>query len=563
MKKLVVASLLIAGIFSFNSWARIGSPSGGPKDETPPVLEWARPDTLATNVSTNLKEIELHFDEYVQVKEYNKNVVVSPPLEKNPIVFPQSLAEKTIRIKLQAPLQANTTYSFNFGDAIQDYNEGNKLSNFSYVFSTGNYIDSLSIKGKVYPGFDFELPKKTLVGLYKIDESYNDSIILKNKPYYISRINENGEYNLKYLSPGDYKIVAFEDVIENSKYDPAKEKLAFKNEIISLNGNENIDLKLFKEKPTYRVTNSEMKGIGQIVFRTEGAEEEIKITPIGKEFTTAFVDSHFEKDSVNFWFNPAVDKLENKTERLRFAVQHKDKIDTLSVLYKTPVKEYKINFNSFDDKNFAPNKNYKIAGSAPIKSIDKSLISVFKDTIQIPFDVKIDEIDKQVVSFDFKKDLGEKFEINIYPNAITDIFEAKNDTLVYQFKTGVREDFGNLKVKVTNLAEDIPVFLQLIKKGKDFEVIEERKGIDKTFDFKNLLPGEYYLRLLVDENKNGIWDSGNLLKQTQPEPVYIYPSKITIRALWDTEETWIIGNESERFIYKKEEIEDPKNPKKK
>ena len=562
MKKLVVASLFITGIFSFNSCARIGSPSGGPKDETPPVLEWARPDTLATNVSTNLKEIELHFDEYVQVKDYNKNVVVSPPLEKNPIVFPQSLAEKTVLIKLQAPLQANTTYSFNFGDAIQDYNEGNKLSNFSYVFSTGNYIDSLSVKGKVYPGFDFELPKKTLVGLYKIDETYNDSIILKNKPYYISRVDEKGNYNLKYLSPGDYKIIAFEDVIENSKYDPSKEKIAFKNEILSLKGDEVVDLKLFKEKPKYRVTNSEMKGVGQIVFRTEGAEEDIKVIPVGKEFKTAFVDSHFEKDSVNFWFNPNVDKLENKTERLRFAVQHKDKVDTLSVLYKTPIQEYKINFNSFNDSKFQPNQNYKIAGTAPIKSIDKSLINVFKDTIAIPFDVRIDDVDKQVVLFDFKKDLGEKYEINVFPNAITDIFEAKNDTLVYQFNTGVREDFGNLRVKVTNLEEDVPVILQLIKRGKGFEVVEERKSVSKVFEFNHLNPGEYYLRLLVDENRNGIWDSGNLLTGTQPEPVYIYPSKITIRALWDTDETWIIGKESEQFIYFKEEVVDPKNPKK-
>lgn len=561
MKKLVFASLIFAGILSFNSCARIGSPTGGPKDITPPVLEWSRPDTLATNVSVNTKEIELHFDEYVQVKDYNKNVVVSPPLERNPIVFPQSLAEKTIRIKLQAPLQENTTYSFNFGDAIQDYNEGNKLSNFSYVFSTGNYIDSLTIKGRVFPGFDFELPKKTLVGLYKIEEEYKDSLILKNKPYYISRVDENGTFNLNYLSPGDYKIVAFEDVIENSKYDQGKEKIAFKEEIISLNGNQSIDLKLFTEKPKYRVTKSEMKGIGQIVFRTEGAEEDIKITPIGKEFTTAFVDSHFAKDSANFWFNPTVDKFENKAERLRFAVQHKDQIDTLSVLYKTPIQEYKVNFKAINESKLPPNQNFKLAGSAPIKSIDKSLINVFKDSVQIPFNVQIDGIDKQVLSFDFKKDFGEKFEINIYPNAIIDLFGAKNDTLVYQIKTGVKEDYGNLKVRVDNLAADVPVFLQLIKKNKTFDVLDERKGIDKVFEFTNLNPGEYYLRLLVDANKNGIWDAGDLLNQIQPEPIYIYPSKIIIRALWDTEETWIIGKESEEFIYRKEEIIDPKNPK--
>jgi len=569
MKKFIFAffvSLFFIGIFSFNSCARMGNPTGGDKDTIPPVLLWAKPDTMALNVNPLIKEIELHFDEYVQVKDYNKNVVISPPLAKNPIVFPQSLAEKTVRIKLQAPLDVETTYSFNFGDAIQDYNEGNKLSNFTYVISTGNYIDSLRIKGNVYSGFDFELPKKTLVGLYKIDEEYTDSLILKNKPYYVSRVNENGEFDLKFLRNGKYKIIAFEDVIENTMYDPIKEKIAFRSEVIDLNEPiENISLKLFSEKPKYRVTNSEMKGLGHLVFRTEGADEEIIITPISREFSTAFIDAHPTKDSVNFWFNQEVDKIENKTERLRFTIQHKDSIDTVTVLYKVPVidkdkdKGYEAIFKRVKDGKLPPDKSFKIVGSAPIKTINKSLINVFKDTIEIPFEVSIDEVNKQVLNFDFKKDLNESFEINVFPNAIIDLFDAPNDTLVYQFKTGAREEYGNLKVKIENIAKDIPVFLQLIKKGQNFDIVEEQKGLERLFTFNNLIPGDYYLRLLVDENKNGIWDSGNLLKQLQPEPVYIYPSKITIRALWDTEETWIIGNDSDKFLLQKEEVTEIKN----
>lgn len=553
MNKAVVLSLFLLGIISFNSCARQGTPSGGPRDETPPKLIGSNPDTLAVNVDPNIKEIEINFDEYIQIKEYSKNSVISPPFDRNPIVTPISMAEKKVKIKLQEPLQPNTTYSFNFGDAIQDYNENNKLSNFNYVFSTGSYIDSLSIKGKIYTGYDFDLPKKVLVGLYKYDQNFNDSIIIKQKPYYIARVNENGEFNLKYLRDGQYKIIAFEDALENTKFDFGKEKIAFNNEVIELKENQNVDLKLFRQKPSYRIVKSEQKGFGQLLFKTEGAGQPIKITPIGRDFKTAKIDIHLEKDSVNFWFNPEVEKFENKSERLRFAIQHKEKIDTVSLLYTTPIKEYELTFKPLNDSKLAPNQNFKILASAPIKSIDKSLINVFRDTIEIPFDVNIDSINKQIIHFNFKKDLAEKFEVNALPKAFIDHFEAPNDTLVYQPNTGTREDFGSLKVRVNNLQEGF-VILQLIKKNQSYDIYEERKGVGREFDFINLLPGEYYLRLLVDKNNNGIWDTGDILSTRQPEPVYIYPTKINVRPMWDADETWIINEESEKFVLPIEKI---------
>ncbi|HEY4540470.1 MAG TPA: Ig-like domain-containing protein [Faecalibacter sp.] len=562
MKKLVVASLLMAGIFSLNSCARKGSPSGGPKDIDPPVMVASFPDTMAVNVDPNVKEIRIDFNEYIQLKEYNKNVVISPPFEKAPVVTPLSMAAKELKIKLQEPLQPNTTYNINFGDAIQDYNEGNKLSNFSYVFSTGSYIDSLNVKGRISPGFDFELPKKTLVGLYKITEEYNDSVILKSKPYYISRADENGNFDLKYLSQGKYKIIAFEDVIENTKFDPAKEKVAFHNEIIDLKGNASVDLKLFKQKPNYRFSKAEQKGYGHIVFRTEGATQPVTVSILEREFPTAVIDAHPANDSINFWFNPKTEGFTNKSERISFEVIHDDKVDKATVLYSNPVKEYEFNFKTISNLKLAPTSPFEIAGSAPIASIDKSLINVFKDTVQIPFDVRINEKDKQIVEFLFEKNLGENFEINAYPNAFKDIFNTPNDTLVYQFKTGQREDFGNLKVRLQNLPE-APIFLQLIQKNQTYKVVQERTGTSREFEFPNLTPGEYYLRVLIDSNNNGAWDSGNVLDQIQPEPVYIYPDKILIRAMWDSDETWIIGKESEFTVPIEKEVKEEQDPTKK
>lgn len=553
MKKLVVASLFLVGIFSFNSCARQGSPSGGPKDVTPPKLLGSFPDTLAVNVDPNIQEIEIRFDEYIQLKEYNKNVVVSPPFERNPTVTPISMAEKSVRIKLRDALLPNTTYSFNFGDAIQDFNENNKLSNFTYVFSTGSFIDSLSVKGSVFPGTEFELPKKVLVGLYNVDENYNDSVILKSKPYYISRVNEKGEYDLKFLKTGKYKLVAFEDKVENTKFDYGKERVAFNSEIIDLTSNKEVNLKLFDQKPNYRVADSKQKGYGHIVIRTEGAAEKVTITPVNKELLTALYDIHPKQDSVNIWFNPAKEKFENKSERLKFTVQHGEKLDSVSVLYTAPTKDYKSEFKAINETKLAPTQDFKIAALAPIKSINKSLINVFKDTVQIPFDVVVDSIDKQIVRFKFDKNLGENFEVNAYPNAIIDHFDVPNDTLIYQMKTGKREDYGNLKVNIQNL-QDSPIFLQLIKKNQKFDVIEEKVGFGREFFFPNINPGDYYLRLYVDDNKNGVWDSGDILSGRQPEPVYIYPSKIVIRAMWDSDETWIIGKESEQFILPKEGV---------
>ena len=558
MKKLVVASLVLAGIFSINSCARQGTPSGGPKDVTPPVLIGATPDTLAVNVDPNIKTIELKFDEYIQIKEYNKNVVVSPPFSRNPIVSPLTNADKVVKIKLQEPLQPNTTYSFNFGDAIQDYNENNKLSNFRYVFSTGAYIDSLSVQGKVYSGYDFELPKKVLVGLYEVNDTYNDSVILKSKPYYISRVNEKGEYNLKYLRPGNYRLVAFEDQLENNQYDFGKEKVAYKNEVINLNANQTQDLKLFLPKPAYRLVKSEQKGYGHIVFRTEGASQPLDVKVVQPELKSGIIDVHQKNDSINFWFNPKVEEFKSRNERLKFAVKHGEKTDTVTVLYTAPTNEYEPLYKTVNESKLAPSSNFKIASSAPIKSINKNLINVFKDTVQIPFDVAIDSVDKQIVHFKFEKDLDEKFEINAYPKAFTDIFDQPNDTLVYQIKTGTREDFGNLRLRINNL-DDSPIILQLIKKEQKFNVIEERVGVMREFYFPNLLPGDYYIRLLVDKNRNGIWDTGDWLQQIQPEPVYIYPSKITVRAMWDADETWMIGADSDKFVLPDEKKQENTN----
>ena len=560
MNKTTRFSLLILTILTVISCARQGSPTGGPKDETPPVFLKADPDTLATNVDVNLQEATINFDEYILLKEYSKNVVVSPSFQIPPIVTPQALAKKYISIKFQEPLLPNTTYSFNFGDAIQDFNENNKLSNFQYVFSTGSFIDSLKVTGRVNSSYDFKLPEKILVGLYKVDSTYKDSIILQKKPYYIARANDKGEYQLNYLASGKYKLIAFEDKVENVMYDYGKERLAFHNEPIELNANQQINLNLFNQKPAYRKPEASFKQEGLIVFKTTGATDDVTITPVGKEFKTAYIQKFPKQDSINFWFNPKVDTIVGRSAKLNFKVQHKDQIDEVSALYSKSNTERKLEFKAINDQKLAPNKPFKIQANAPIKSLELSKIYVFKDTLSIPFKVSIDTVNAQNLNFAFEKNLDEKFEVNIYPNALTDVLGEKNDTLAYPIKMGTRGDFGHLKLTLQNTPSK-PFILQFLKTDKDFTVIEEiyNPANKNYFEFNFIEPGEYLFRLLVDENENGKWDTGDYLSGKQPEPIYLYPEPIKIRAMWDATETWVLGEANQPVSLPNDDKDSDKN----
>ena len=560
MNKTTRFSLLMLTILMVISCARQGSPTGGPKDETPPVFLKADPDTLTTNVDVNLQEAIINFDEYILLKDYSKNVVVSPSFQIPPIVTPQALAKKNISIKFQEALLPNTTYSFNFGEAIQDLNEGNKLSNFQYVFSTGSFIDSLKVIGRVNASYDFKLPEKILVGLYKIDSAYKDSIILQKKPYYITRANDKGEYQLNYLASGKYKLIAFEDKVENVMYDYGKERLAFHNEPIELNSNQEFNLNLFNQKTAYRKPEASFKQEGLIVFKTTGATDDVTITPVGKEFKTAYIQKFPKQDSINFWFNPKVDTIVGRSAKLNFKVQHKDQIDEISALYSKSNTERKLEFKALNDQKLAPNKDFKIQANAPLKSLDVSKIHVFKDTISIPFKVSIDTVNAQNLNFAFDKNLDEKFEVNIYPNALTDVLGEKNDTLAYPIKMGTRGDFGHLKLTLQN-APKKPFILQFLKTDKDFTVIEESYNLANKnyFEFNFIEPGEYLFRLLVDENENGKWDTGDYLSGKQPEPIYLYPEPIKIRAMWDSTEIWVLGEANQPVSLPSDDKDSDKN----
>ncbi|MGI9526193.1 MAG: Ig-like domain-containing protein [Weeksellaceae bacterium] len=523
-----------------SSCARKGRPSGGPQDLMPPILLKATPDTFQTNVSTKIREINLNFDEYIVLKDFNQNFLISPPIDPAPMVTPVGMPTKNIKIALNGTLQENTTYALNFGQSIEDNNEGNKLPYFSYVFSTGDYIDSLTLDGKVNFPLSKKAPENIIAALYRIDSAYTDSIIYKNKPYYLAKTDSASHFSLKNLKAGEYRLVAFNDENPNLQFDPRQEHFAFYPEIVNPATNKSYDLTLYKPAQTFRFIEAKQLEQGKIGFYFQGNPEKIDIKSISHDIASAKVIHKPYSDTLLYYFNPKAngDTLMEKRPRLQFSYTHQGITDTIpNIMYDklkvTPLKVYA------KSMNYTPGKMYEIEANYPLDTLNKNYIQVREDSVDLDF--KIKRITPFTFGLDFPLHFDKKYAVALYPKAAIDIMGRSNDTLQLNFNIQDEREFGNLKLKIQNKPA-FPTWLNLYSSNdKELESIYSEKS---QFNFKYLKPGTYYFKLYVDENSNEKYDTGDFMLQRQPEPIYIYPEPIEVKAFWDIEENWILGEES-------------------
>lgn len=200
--------------------AQQGNPVGGPKDETPPVVVNSEPENYSRLFKA--EKVNITFDEYIVLDNVNQELIVSPPLEDKPVV---KLKGKTLVIEIPGELHENTTYTFNFGNSIKDLHEGNKLQNFEYVFSTGETLDSLSVKGTLKYAFDQKAPEEPMYIMLYGD--LRDSIPLIEPPFYVGRSDDEGNFSVNNLRPDVYKVFALKDANNNLLFDLPTEEIAF------------------------------------------------------------------------------------------------------------------------------------------------------------------------------------------------------------------------------------------------------------------------------------------------------------------------------------------------
>ena len=527
----IISVIVICIILS--TCANRGTISGGEKDVEPPIITKESPENFSVNFAE--KEIRIYFNEYVKIKDVQKQLIISPPMKTQPEITPLGGASKEIRIKIFDTLPPNTTYAFNFGQSIVDNNEGNPYSFYRYVFSTGDYIDSLSVGGNIFDAEKREPEDFVSVMLYEVDSTFTDSVIYKKPPKYITNtLDSTTTFKLENLKAGKYLMIALKDENTSNKYEQKTDRLAFKKEFVTIPTEESFNLKLFKEEADFKVIRPKQVAGNKIAFPYEGDAENLKINLHSQkppEFIKR-VTKDSKADTLYYWHTPKI-----KADSLLFSAKNKTYSDSMYVNIREMKKDTLV-IKPIQSGTLKLDENFEIEGTIPFKSIKNENITLLdKDSLNVDFTTKLDSLKNRYV-FDFKKKEDDNYRIQLLPGALTDLFENTNDTLNYNLRTKKASDYGNMRITLSNAV--YPIILQLTDKQGNV-VAEKYSEKPEPIDLFRLNPGTYDIRVIYDTNKNGKWDTGNYLKKIQPERISYYPEPIEIRANWDENPTFILN----------------------
>ena len=411
--------------------AKRGSITGGLKDTIAPVLKGSFPENFRTNFKGN--QIKLVFDENVKLKNLNKQLIVSPPMKNEPLILPTT-ATKTITIKIKDTLQPNTTYSFNFGQSIADNNEGNAYNQFKYVFSTGDYIDSLSLGGKVKSAYNKEIESFVSIMLYEVNDTFKDSIIYKETPRYVTNtLDSLKTFRLENLKAGKYLLVAMKDQNSNNKYNPKTDKIGFYKEFITIPSDTTYNLELFKEVMPFKAFKPTQASGNRLLMGYEGDMSNLASRPKvvlknKNEILTTVITQFPKKDSLQIWFKPL------KADSLALSISKDKYIKDFTFKIKEQKKDT-LNITALYSGTLHFRDRFTLESATPLVKFDNSKMKlVNKDSIAVPFTTEYDEFNQKLL-FDFKKEPSEKYTFTILPGALTDFFEISNDSLTYKVST--------------------------------------------------------------------------------------------------------------------------------
>jgi hypothetical protein len=513
------------------SCAKRGSITGGLKDTLAPVLLSSVPKNFSTEFKGNT--IKLTFDEYVKIKNANKQLIISPPMKHEPLINPTT-ASKYITIKINDTLQPNTTYSFNFGQSITDNNEGNPYNQFKYIFSTGSYIDSLALGGKIKDAHDKQSDSFVSVMLYEINDTYKDSVVYKENPRYITNtLDSLKTFRLENLKAGKYLLVALKDKGNNNKFNPKDDKIGFIKHPITIPNDTIYELELFKEVLPLKTHKPAQVSGNRLVVGYDGKQNFKNSRPKiilknNGEILPTIVTQFPKKDSLQVWYKPLkVDSLSMEITK-----------DNYKKNYSFKIKDQKkdtLHINALQSGIIHFRDRFTLESGTPLVRFDESKIKLInKDSVAVPFKTEYDDFDQRLF-FDFKKEPSEKYSFTLLPGALIDFYEKTNDTLKYTLTTKAPADYGNLILNLQN-AKRFPIIIELTnQKGETVLATEYTEGNTKI-EFDLLEPSLFTLRAIYDDNKNKQYDPGNFLEKRYAEEVIYFSKEIDVRANWDVDQ---------------------------
>lgn len=569
----------------------MASPSGGDYDFDPPKVVKSTPTPNQMQVKNG--KVEIIFDELVQIEKPMEKVIITPPQKNFPIIRAQN---NKVIVELKDTLLPNTTYTIDFTDAIADNNEKNPLENFALSFSTGDIVDSLAVSGKVLSADNLEPIPNMYVGIHS---DLSDTAFTKKPFLRISRTNELGQFTIKGIAEGEYKIYALNDLNRDYKYDNPGEAIAFqktlviprtepatrqdsiyseklkKDTLVEVNYTrylpDDIILRSFTSafKRQYlqkheRLTDDALS----IYFGAATPMPKIEALNIKEDITEwSILERSIGNDTLKYWItNPYI--VEVDTLNLKVSYFKTDSLnipqmttDTLSFINRNKKSQQKAKEKEKDNKK----KKKEETVFLTITSDINQAMDIYKD-IKVQFDYPVIDLDKkkiniqqmvdsvyQNISYELKRDSlnprqyaishrwkpGEKYRLAIDSASIHSYNGLWNDKLETPFKVKTIDQYGNLYINIQSLPEGMPAFVELLDKSD--KPIKYAEVKDKGALFMNLDPGTYYARIVLDTNGNGKWDTGEYNEGLEPEMVYYYPKNFEIKANWDIEEDWNIN----------------------
>jgi len=571
--------------------AKVASPTGGDKDTIPPVIRRSLPEN--NSAMFNGKQIEVLFNEFVQLKGISNTLIVSPPMQEQPDI---RLRGKSMIITIKDTLRENTTYTFNFGDAVCDLNEGNPIQNFEFVFSTGSTVDSLAIAGKVLNALSLETIEGVYVMLY---DQLNDSAPISSKPLYVSRTNKQGDFRIGHLKEGVYKLFALKDGNANYRYDLSSEEIAFIDKPVtishsllspvdsmemirlmsdsskagdSLLAERNIvsrySLHLFKEteqRKLYLVKKERLSRNEIFLVFSKPPVGEVLVNPVDSSLNREWCVAEISRrsDTLHYWItDSSLYSQENLSLVLKYQVEdslNKQVLfaDTVRLRYVEPAKTRRGRTTVVEVA-----KSLALASSitqGAVIDLDKAIRLGFAtpvvrvDTTRIHLEMLQDSvwIGQEYI---FKRDSFSLRNFHVYhpwkpesmyhlfiePGAFTDFSSLANDTVDVRFSARSTEYYGTIFLEVNNITS--PVLIQMLNEKND-PVRQTLLTEDTRLVYNYLPPVKVRFRAIYDRNKNRMWDTGSYLAGQQPEKVLYLGPPTEVRSNWEIELTWSLSEE--------------------
>lgn len=565
---LIICALIFGPLIFIHSCANTTeAPTGGPKDTIPPKVVKMMPPMGQTNVDTSGVSFIFTFNEFVTIKTAT-NIYLSPPQSKSP---KSKVQDKNLVITLEESLKPNTTYTLNLSDAIADNNEGNMLSSFVYVFSTGSSIDSMVVTGTVLDCNKLEPVKGATVMLYR---DLSDSAIIKHRPQAAAKTDDWGFFCLPYLCDTVYRLYAIKDASGNNIYDKEEDRIAFLDSLVrptirvrdSLPELMTYDMKdtlgcqarksehsliLFREKPDRQYLKNKVRTADRSAYVSFQAPEAWidSLWIAGYDPDRIITQFNREQDSLEIWVNdrrPAPDTLHlfvsyRKTDSLN--ALHPE-LEHLKLLQLTadgkpvvkPKRPKKADIKHEDTicvfkLNVAPEtveqEGWQLEFKYPIieehfKDISFKYINPKQKEFQAQFDCERDSMNLRIYKITPKVKLqkGYDYILKIPQNAFRDINGFYSDSLESKITLPTEQELSLLKVNCQNVDQMYIVELLDEKASNTLRTYTVDK--DTELEFPYLKPAKYCIRITSDANGNSLVDSGSLLEHRQPEKVRFY-----------------------------------------